>query len=253
MSKTNNIYDDIVKQCKIKGSPGCQYIKFVLKNNQTVLAPSELLIYMMGDIIKTDVNEKYAKFLGNGSNCIVSFGSSFLNTVVHLKIKKGDVYRIARKSFLVSTENIEIKNDNEIFDVLTVTCVTEYYGYVWISSFGSFEQIVLDEGEEIIVKKGMFLASHNNLEYDTYEGDYGMKFKGSSTIFIQTKNMNDLVDSECLSGLCHENKPINEGRASVDMIKQTGGGSLVNVFSQMYNGRDKSSDGTKIRDILRNI
>lgn len=207
----------------------------------------------MGDIIKTDVNEKYAKFLGNGSNCIVSFGSSFLNTVVHLKIKKGDVYRIARKSFLVSTENIEIKNDNEIFDVLTVTCVTEYYGYVWISSFGSFEQIVLDEGEEIIVKKGMFLASHNNLEYDTYEGDYGMKFIGSSTIFIQTKNMNDLVDSECLSGLCHENKPINEGRASVDMIKQTGGGSLVNVFSQMYNGRDKSSDGTKIRDILRNI
>jgi hypothetical protein len=65
--------------------------------------------------------------------------------------------------------------------------------------------------------------------------------------------MNDLVDSGCLSGLCNESKPINEEMVKVDMIKQTGGGSLVNVFSRMYNRRDKSSDATNIRDRLRNI
>lgn len=249
MSKTNNIYDDIVTQCKIKGSPGCQYIKFVLKNNQTVLATSDSLIYMMGNIVKDCVKDKYSKFTGVSNNGVVSFGSSFLNTIVHLKIQKGDVYRIARKSFLVSTENIEVHNDNDTFDILTVTCVTEYYGYVWISSFGSFEQIVLDEGEEIIVKKGMFLASHNNLDYDTYEDDYGMKFIGASTIFIQTKNMNDIVDSDGSHSLRIECKTENEEKGK-NNIKNNETNGFGYILKGIYNN---SSDSTRIRDRLRNI
>lgn len=249
MSKTNNIYDDIVTQCKIKGSPGCQYIKFVLKNNQTVLAPSDSLIYMMGNIVKSGLDDKFSKFTGTDNNGIVSFGSSFLNTIVHLKIQKGDVYRIARKSFLVSTENIEVNDDNDAFDILTITCVTEYYGYVWISSFGSFEQIVLDEGDEIIVKKGLFLASHNNLEYVTYEDGYGMKFSGASTIFIQTKNMNDLMDSCSSHSLRIECKTKDEEKGT-SSIKTDETNGLGYIFKSIYNN---SSDATRIRERLRNI
>ena len=227
-----NIYDEIQKRSEIKGTDGSQYVKFNLHANESIITLPGSLITMNSGIEKAELNFDgitsglkkllagesflYQKFTGNGNNGILLLGSNFINSVIAMKIYTGNDFRLSRYSFLACTDNIKIDmttqsrgiigfGQEEGFFLPTAKCVSGNYGYIWLSTFGSFEKIDVPANEHLIVDNGMFLACNNNYNYTITklgkslfsswlggEG-FGMKFQGPSTIFIQTKNINEFL------------------------------------------------------------
>lgn len=234
---TTAVYDTIFKNSKIKGSDGSQYIQFTLNNNHTIIAATGSMICKSGGINKADLafdgivagvkkilageTFMYSKFTGNEKNGILYLGSNFINSILVLKIPYNKQIRISRHSFLASTENIKITFTTQMRGILGIgqeegmflplaTCISEDHGYIWLSSYGSFEKIEIEDKDDIIVDNGMFLACNNEQNYtiesigksiiSSYLSDegYGMKFVGPVQIYIQTKNINDfyVIESE---------------------------------------------------------
>ena len=228
--KGGNVYDDIVNSSSIVGHEGSQHVEFKLDNNQTIIAATGTMIYMKGGIQKADIHYDgignsfkkwlagesfvYQKFTGSNKDGKLVLGSSFMNTIMILKIKKGDEYRLSKYSFLACTDNVQISmtlqfkgiigiGQDEGFFLPIATCIDGDYGYIWLSAYGSLQREEIQENDSIIIDNGMFLACHNTYQYNierigkslfsSFLGDegFGMKFEGPCVIYIQTKNIND--------------------------------------------------------------
>lgn len=226
-------YDDILNSCKIMGPEGSQYVKYRLKKGQNIIAATGSMIYMKGQIGKAELQFDgigqgikkllageslvYQKFTGTGEDGTLVLGSNFINSIMILKITKGDGYRLSRYSFLACTDNIQISmttqfkgiigiGQSEGFILPVASCISGDYGYVWLSAYGNFEQEHVKADDSILVDNGMFLACHDTYQYNIEsigkslfssflggEG-FGMKFQGPCTIYIQTKNINEFID-----------------------------------------------------------
>lgn len=228
----NAKYDLIQQRSEIKGSEGSQYIKFNLNKDETIIAATGSLIYMNSGIEKAEISYDgissgikrmlvgesfvYQKFTGNSNKGQLLLGSNFINSIIAMKIHKGNDFRISRYSFLACTDNVKINlttqmkgiigiGQEEGFFLPVASCISGDYGYIWLSTFGSFEKIEVPQNDYVIVDNGMFLACNNNYQYTIEklgkslfsswlggEG-FGMKFTGPCTVFVQTKNINEFL------------------------------------------------------------
>ena len=268
-------YDEIVNRHEIYGDEGSQYVKFILNKGETIQGSQGSLIYMNGDIGKSEIIYNgipkgimnllsgetflYQKFSGNGNNGIITFGKNFINSIIAIKIYRGEEYRLSRNSFLVSTDNISIGyttvilgliqiGQDEGFILPTAKCESGDYGYIWLSAYGSFEKVDVDEGKTLIVNNGMFLACKNEYQYTVEkigktffssigEG-FGMAYKGPCSIFIQTKNVNQL----------HEKSSLKTEKKQ-DIAQNAIGNAVGNIIENAFKG----GGIPKIRNRLRNM
>lgn len=162
----------------------------------------------------------YQIYKGNiKENGYIYIGNSFINSIIAIKIKKGDIFRLSRNCFLASTGNIRISftfqakgifeiGQEEGFFLPTATCFIGDYGYIWICAYGNLEKIIIPDKDYLIIDNGIFLACNNKYQYDIsklgkslfssfFGGEgFGMKFRGPAEIYIQTKNINNFLTEE---------------------------------------------------------
>jgi uncharacterized protein (AIM24 family) len=232
--------DRIYNSSSILGTPGNHYLKIELfDDNDFVITQLGSLICMNSGIEKADIHfdgilngfQKifageplfYQLYSGKKNKSgYLYLGSNFLNSIIVIKIKKGNIFRLSRNSFLASTGNIKISftfkfkgifeiGQEEGFILPTAECVIGDYGYIWLCAYGNLERINIPINDYIIIDNGVFLACNNKYEYTIsklgktlfssfFGGEgFGMKFIGvdnDTHIYIQTKNINDFLVKE---------------------------------------------------------
>jgi uncharacterized protein (AIM24 family) len=149
----------------------------------------------------------YQIYTGNiNENGYIYIGNDFINSIIAIKIRKGEIFRLSRNCFLASTGNIKISftfvlkgifeiGQDEGFILPTATCVIGEYGYIWICAYGNLEKIIIPKNDYLIIDNGIFLACNNKYQYDIsklgkslfssfFGGEgFGMKFKGPAEIY----------------------------------------------------------------------
>lgn len=277
-----SVHDVIYKNHEIKGEEGSHFVKFKLNEGQSIKVVKGSLIYLKGNInppevvydgfMKTFAGEHivHQKYTASTRGGIIALGSNFINSVICLQIAGGNTFRISRHSFLACTENITISytvimqgildvGQGEGFVLPTATCIGDNAGYIWLSSYGSYDKIVLEDNESVIVDNGMFLACRNDIDYtvelignsvfSSFMGGegFGMQFMNngkikdddgnvvSLKIYVQTKNENDFLQQ------------VSTGNSSVQ--QEVSKGVVKGIFEGMFN----QDGGSKIRAKLRNI
>ena len=225
----------VFKNSQIIGTGGNQYVKFKLHKDDLVICQLGSLICMNKFVEKAEIQWNgflkgfqkilageplyYQAFKGLDTRGFIYIGTNLLNSIIVIKINKGETYRLSRNSFLASTMNIRISltfqmkglfeiGQEEGFFLPTAYCKEGNYGYIWLSSYGNFEKIVIPRDDFLIVDNGSFLACNNKHQYSlsklgkTFITSFfnneglGMKFEGPAEIFIQTKNANSLLTTE---------------------------------------------------------
>ena len=225
--------DRIFEKSSILGSTGNQYLKIYLKDDDILITQLGSLICMNSGIEKADLKfdgilHGFSKILageplfyqiykGNKKeNGYIYIGSNFINSIIAIKIRKGEIYRLSRNCFLASTGNIKISftfqakgifeiGQEEGFFLPTATCFIGEYGYIWLCAYGNLEKIIIPNNDYLIIDNGIFLACNNMYQYEIsklgkslfssfFGGEgFGMKFRGPAEIYIQTKNINDFL------------------------------------------------------------
>ena len=243
----NTDYFDLAEtRTEILGHQGSQYIKFKLKKNEKIITALGCLIYLDNNVIKGQLQFDgvmsgikkffageslyYSIYKGNNENKegIVMIGTSFIDSVIRLKVEYGKPLRLSRGVFIASTDNIQIDmtvqfnissilgiGNDEGFILPTASYIGNDitgFGYIWISAFGVFEKIEVPDNEFIIINNGIFLACETKYQYEMSQlGDsllssflsgegFGLKFNGPCSIYIQTKNINSLIDTSGAGG-----------------------------------------------------
>ena len=236
--KTDNLnsIDRIYKNSIILGNSGNNYLKVKLENNDILITQLSSLICMNSGVDKAEIHFEgllngfskllageplyYQVYKGNKrGDGFIYIGSNFINSIIIIKIKFGEKYRLSRNSFLASTGNIKISftiqikgifgiGQEEGFFLPIAECIGEEYGYIWLCAFGHLERIIIPKNDYLIIDNGIFLACNNKYQYEIsklgksifsslFGGEgFGMKFYGPSEIFIQTKNINDFLIQE---------------------------------------------------------
>ena len=231
--------DRIFKSSSILGTPGNHFLKFKLKDDDIIITQLGSLICMNSGIEKADLHFEgflhgfskvlageplyYQIYKGNKrENGYIYIGSNFINSIIAIKIMKGEEFRLSRNCFLASTGNIRISftfqlngiigiGQDEGFYLPIATCFVGEYGYIWLCAYGHLEKITIPKNDYLIIDNGIFLACNNKHEYTIsklgksifssfFGGEgFGMKFKGGDDdihIYIQTKNINDFLVKE---------------------------------------------------------
>jgi hypothetical protein len=228
--------DKIKEKSKISGGDGSQYLEFNLEEKESIYTASGTLVYsdnrieqaelkfdgMFQNVKKMFAGENlfYQKFKGKEGitkGGIVVVGTSFINSIICIKVEANKPLRFSRGSFLASTTNIKIDLTTQMKGILGIgqeegfflpiaVCTYGKYGYVWLSAYGSFKEIDMTEkGYEITIDNGMFLACDNDKQYEIvlmgkglfssfFGGEgFGMRFTSGTPLYIQTKNSNELL------------------------------------------------------------
>lgn len=253
----NESINRIYKSSSILGTSGNHYLKLYLMNDDIIITQLGSLICMNSGIEKADLLFEgflhgfskvlageplyYQIYKGNDKkNGYIYIGNSFINSIIPIKINKGEVFRLSRNSFLASTGNIKISftfqakgifgiGQEEGFFLPTATCFTGDYGYIWLCAYGNLEKIIVPKNDYLIVDNGIFLACDNRYQYEIsklgkslfssfFGGEgFGMKFLGPAEIYIQTKNVNDFLVEETTTDT-NVNTIINNGELIGDAI-----------------------------------
>lgn len=216
---------------RIVGSHGSNYVSVDIKEGESVLTSPGSLIYLRGDVEKGEIKlggigKAFARALagedlvltsytGGAKGGVIALGSALPGDVITFDIAPRQEVIISRGSLLCCTSNLEITattraqgilgiGQEEGF-VLPVIKANDTGGQVWLSSYGSFERIDLADNETIIIDNGTFLACPKELNYEivklgktlfssAFGGEgFGMQFKGPTSMFIQSKNLNDFL------------------------------------------------------------
>ncbi len=150
----------------------------------------------------------------------ITLGLPYIGDIVCVEIPKGKVFKFTKGAFLAGTSNLDISGNLDIQQFLPVGTDQVFVGivqhkedstgtgYVWLSTYGTFETINLQKGDEIIIDNGMYLGSDANYPYTisrlgvSFFGSilggegWGMHFKainGPMTIYTQTKSIKELI------------------------------------------------------------
>lgn len=217
-------------QSRIMGAPGSNYVIIDLMAGESIKSSPGSLIYMRGDVEKGEVEvggigKAFARMLG-GENFVittyrggayggaVAFGISLPGDIIYIDLGPQQEIIISRGSFLCCTPGLEITattrmqgalgvGQGEGF-VLPVIKAGAEGGRVWLAAYGSFERIDLSTNETAVLDNGTFLSCPTSLNYKVVklgktilsslaggEG-LGMEFTGPASLYIQSKNINDL-------------------------------------------------------------
>jgi uncharacterized protein (AIM24 family) len=232
--KYSESIERIYKNSIILGNSGNNYLKIKLDLGDIIITQLSSLICMNSGVEKAEIQFDgilhgfskilageplyYQTYTGKG-NGFIYIGSNFINSIIVIKIKRGEKYRLSRNSFLASTLNIKISftfqmkgilgiGQEEGFFLPIAECIGLEHGYIWLCAFGHLEKIIIPQNDYLIIDNGIFLACNDKYQYEIsklgkslfssfFGGEgFGMKFIGPAEIFIQTKNINDFLVQE---------------------------------------------------------
>ena len=191
------------------------------------------LLYMKGDIEKGEIKFDsvgsgfwrilggqslfYTSYKGNKGGGTIAVGTDLPGDIIDIPINANEEWYISRGSYLCSTLNIVIEGTVKtqgIFGLIgasegavlpTIKTTDGNSGKFWLGAYGSFEKIVLNSGQEIVVDNGYFLAAEKKMNYTIvnmgktltsafFGGEgFGMKFLGPGTLYIQSKNISNFA------------------------------------------------------------
>ena len=158
-----------------------------------------------------------------GAGGVVSLAPLLPGDAVEIALPPGAPLLYNRGAFLCSTTDVETKGSLNLQGILpfgqdegAVLPVARATGSqparVWIAAYGAFEKHVLAAGESMLVNNGMFLASIGDgggakkrytldaaadgvFDMLTSGEGLAMKFTGPGTVWTQSRNLQDLVDT----------------------------------------------------------
>lgn len=220
-------------QAKRIGSVGSVFLQINLLENQQIMTSPGALLYMRGDIEKGEIKFDnvgsgilrmlggeslfYTSYKGNKGGGTIAVGADIPGDIVDISISPKEEWYISRGSYLCSTLNIIIEatvktqgffgligsSEGGVLPIIKTTDGNS--GKFWLGAYGSFEKIVLNSGQEIVVDNGYFLAAEKKMDYTIvnmgktltsafFGGEgFGMKFAGPGTLYIQSKNISNFA------------------------------------------------------------
>lgn len=235
--KNKSVNKSIKKENKYEtkriGSSGSAFLQINLKENQQIMTSPGALLYMKGNIEKGEIKFDsvgsgfwrilggqslfYTSYKGNKGGGTIAIGTDLPGDIIDIPINANEEWYISRGSYLCSTLNIVIEGTVKtqgIFGLIgasegavlpTIKTTDGNSGKFWLGAYGSFEKIVLNSGQEIVVDNGYFLAAEKKMDYTIvnmgktltsafFGGEgFGMKFLGPGTLYIQSKNISNFA------------------------------------------------------------
>jgi uncharacterized protein (TIGR00266 family) len=220
-------------QTKRIGSSGSVFLQINLLENQQIMTSPGALLYMKGGIKKGEIEFDsirsgiwrilggeslfYTSYTGNKGGGTIAVGTDLPGDIIDISISPNEEWYISRGSYLCSTLNIVIEGTVKtqgLFGLIgsseggilpTIKTNDGNSGKFWLGAYGSFEKIVLNSGQDIVVDNGYFLAAEKKMNYTIVnmgktlisaflggEG-FGMKFVGPGTLYIQSKNISNFA------------------------------------------------------------
>jgi uncharacterized protein (TIGR00266 family) len=222
-------------KCETKriGSSGSVFLQINLKENQQIMTSPGALLYMKGNIEKGEIKFDsvgsgfwrilggeslfYTSYKGNKGGGTIAVGTDVPGDIIDIPINSNEEWYISRGSYLCSTLNIVIEgtvktqglfgligsSEGAVLPIIKTTDGNS--GKFWLGAYGSFEKIVLNSGQDIVVDNGYFLAAEKKMDYTIvnmgktltsafFGGEgFGMKFVGPGTLYIQSKNISNFA------------------------------------------------------------
>lgn len=263
-------------QAEVKGPSGSNFLEVSLKEGETVLADPGSMIYLQGNVGKASVSfqgigKAFARafggqdfvmttFTGEAGGGKVAFSSDIPSDIIGIPIEPGKNLMISRGSFLCCTSNVTISGtfrwrglvpvgQDEGFVLPVASCVEgSGPGMIWLSAYGTFQEITLAKDETLLADNGIFLACDNNVKYElanlnkgilstifSNEG-FGIEFKGPCTVFIQSKNLQDLIHFIQMHGG-------NGAQTFTQNVKTEFGKGVANTLIGSIFGNSEGSEG----------
>ena len=211
----------------IFGNKGFNYVVIEIGEDDKIISSPDSLIYAKGNIKKGEkILEKkdiFSKTIGKENSNLVTYSggklggtvalsSDYIGDIIKLLIKQDESYIISNFSFLCSYHNIEITyldksinvSGKEATHILPIIKAIDGNVQVWLAVYGSFQGIELKNEETLLIDNGIFLAVSSKTNYEIIPKDskyvssifggegFDMKFTGPGTVFIQTKNLNNM-------------------------------------------------------------
>ncbi len=157
---------------------------------------------------------------GNYSGGYITLGLPLPGDIVCVEIPLGSKFKYTKGAFLAASDNLDITGNLDIKQIIPVGTDQAFVGhiehkqnstqngYLWLSTYGTFETIVLQPNEEIIIDNGMFLGCDDTYDYKisrlgvSFFGSilgtegWGMHFRARNapmTIYTQTKSVKELI------------------------------------------------------------
>ena len=143
-------------------------------------------------------------------NSVVSFASYFPGDIIAMRIKKGDKYIMSDKGFLCATPDVKISTSSRLRNIFVrgekafineVSLIDdcEDDGMVWISSYGAFDKVIVNDGDSIKVNGGIFaftsakntftLTTEGNIKSFLFSGESVlMRFTGPCELYLHSQN-----------------------------------------------------------------
>jgi uncharacterized protein (TIGR00266 family) len=139
---------------------------------------------------------------------LVAFSPALPGHIIPIEVNEGEEILAQSGAYLASTENIEIKPEFKfklgLFggEGLILQKITGN-GTVWLSAFGSIIEYDLQEGEEIYVSTGLFVASKGcNVDVEFVKGFKSIFFSGEGLFLTKVTGPGKVyIQSMSISGL----------------------------------------------------
>lgn len=216
------------------GVPGSRYVEFALRPGMTVKAEGGVLLFQTGGVergvtsIDGGIGRALGRFISGATfffntyqgNGVVAFGSSLPGDVAIIRIPRGQAFIINRNSLLATTANVVIgmatrmqgiigfgQEEGFLLPKLSVPDTEAEDGFAWIAAYGTFREMEVPAGDSLLINNGLFLACDAEKNYaltrlgKTYVSSFfggeglGMKYEGPCKVWVQSKNMNTLIDT----------------------------------------------------------
>lgn len=220
----------------IRGAPAFAELEVTLALGQTILADGGAMTLLregvgLGEIKTGGVLNAITRGVSGESVFLntytglstgerqITFAAAYPGDMKFMPLVAGDEYVVARGSFLASSPNVTVTGKPNWRGVLPwgqdtgfvlprVTCGPDGPGCFWLSGYGTIREHVLQQGQQLIVNNGRFLAASQHGPGPMYtvvqlgktlmstilgsEG-LGMQFVGPCVVYTQSHDFDDLV------------------------------------------------------------
>ena len=153
------------------------------------------------------------KFTALSNNKKICFSNFLTGDMFSLKLGLNDRITIGSYSLVCMSNNIQIETrfrfrgiftkENAFINDVIVDKKSNDSGMVWLSSYGGYKKVFIEEGKTFLLNAGLFLAAHSHVRYKitTVGGlkatflsgeDLMMKFEGPADIYIHTRDIKSL-------------------------------------------------------------
>ena len=152
-------------------------------------------------------------FTAEGAGGWVSLAPPAPGDVGSFDLQPGSNLFLQSSSFLASTGNVQIDSQFQgfrgFFSGESLFFIRAYAqqgtGTVYYNSYGAIKEVAVNPGQELVVDTGHLVAFSDDVEYSIGKvggirsliaGGEGlvMKFRGSGTVWIQTRNLASLAE-----------------------------------------------------------